>query len=371
MFRRLADLHEIPYVSGIHDVKQREIRMIKQHEIKQPVIKQPEIPVIKQPVETSSDSDSEFMESKRLFFEQQAYKKQALLKTCESMKQYRLGDNTKYNALRDNNTLRDNNALRDNNTHQNNFQAEIKIFHHITNPPLKYDKQNKQTIQNVLEKKESPPIPQKPEYRPAYYPSGLSAYSLCSDIPDMTTPPYDLKCLQNLFLQKGGTAKGSIYPSLSNSYQYNTLQTWGHVQYYLHDLENQVKQGNEKAILQFLGPITMTPRLPYLQGIEIFWFIPSPNPQKIIGFLRRTIEPAMVDLLTIQAPIAIVQITDIRVKEDIQIPLEVESTGGFCVSVNELDYDIYKQLEEDGPGWFQSLTTAHNKYSSGFCNPRY
>ncbi len=55
-------------------------------------------------------------------------------------------------------------------------------------------------------------------------------FDFCTEISDGSRPPFDMKCLQKAFLQKGGTLRGEWYPSPANMASlYTFFRSWGEV----------------------------------------------------------------------------------------------------------------------------------------------
>lgn len=344
-----------------------------------------------------------------------------------------------------------------------NRSEALKLYQRVAQPPLNLDifKQGQATTQQVLqEARQLVGNTQKPETSGL----GLAArdlcirtgtfekYDICSEISDSQSPPYDISCLQRLFLKMGGTASGRMYPSEKNMTTYNSFGSWGEVKSYLQRMyqnmyvntpggvprgstegfQTQVhrrgnegfqaafqaasvpqahRRGNEgfqtqaafqaasqggkydaqrQAMSDLLGivPEKAIHRVPYRQGVEVFWFVPGDmrwgvsKPPKMAGFLRRTIERDIVQLQPGPSRVpqigggpcaAMVQLMDIRAQEEASVTFRVNIDDGFWIAVNQphsVDRKAVDTVFIDEPGLFE-----HNWYqgptwhSSKACTP--
>jgi len=64
-------------------------------------------------------------------------------------------------------------------------------------------------------------------------PSALDNYDFCCDLPDSTQSPFELVCLQRLFLKLGGLQGARIFPNASNKSMYDSKGTLGEVKLFL------------------------------------------------------------------------------------------------------------------------------------------
>jgi hypothetical protein len=129
-------------------------------------------------------------------------------------------------------------------------------------------------------------------------------------------------------------------------------------------------------MIKLLGitPDKLIRRVPYIQGVEVFWFVPRPGvPLKmggympISGFLRRTIEtnivnlepgPSRVSQLNGGAFACMVQLTDVRSPNDFKTTFQVNVDDGFFISVNQpadIDKKVFTRIGADDPGLFQNI----------------
>jgi hypothetical protein len=123
-----------------------------------------------------------------------------------------------------------------------------------------------------------------------------------------------------------------------------------------------------------ITPDKLIRRVPYTQGIEVFWFAPRPGiPLKmggympITGFLRRTIEtnivnleagPSRVSQLNGNGFACMLQLTDVRTPTDFKTTFQVTVDDGFFISVNEpadTDKKVFTRVGADEPGLFQNI----------------
>jgi hypothetical protein len=238
-------------------------------------------------------------------------------------------------------------------------------------------------------------------------------YDICSEISDSQGPPYDMSCLQRLFLKMGGTGAGKMYPSEKTMNTYNSFGSWGEVKSYLQRMYQNMyvntaggapQRGSEgflgsqadkydtqrQAMADFLGiiPEKVIGRVPYRQGVEVFWFVPGDmrwgegKPPKMRGFLRRTVERDMVQLQPGPSRVpqigggpcaAMVQLMDIRAQEPAAVKFQVNIDDGFWITVNQphsVERKAMDQVNADEPGlfennWYQGPTW----YQSQACTP--
>lgn len=297
--------------------------------------------------------------------------------------------------------------------------AAVKMYQRAAQPPLNLElfAQGRTTTQKVLEEaRQLVAQTTKPESSGL----GLAArdlclrrgaferYDICSEIPDSATPPYDLGCLQRLFLKMGGNASGNKYPSEKTQNLYQSFGTWGEVKQYIQKLYNDMyantssgplKEGFEdqgskyerqrQAMAGLIGVNIekAIERVPYRQGIEVFFFVLVPGwqngrPPTVRGFLRRTIERDFIQLQPGPSRVAqigggpcgsMVQLTDIRAQEDASVKFQVNVDDGFWISVNQ-PHDRERramwEINADEPGlfennWYQGPTW----YGSQSCTP--
>jgi hypothetical protein len=129
-------------------------------------------------------------------------------------------------------------------------------------------------------------------------------------------------------------------------------------------------------MIQLLGitPDQLIKRVPYVQGVEVFWFVPKPGvPIKmggympVNGFLRRTIETNIVNLEIGPSRVSqlsgagfgcMLQLTDVRTPNDFKTNFQVIVDDGFFISVNQpadIDKKVFDRVGADEPGLFQNI----------------
>jgi hypothetical protein len=278
----------------------------------------------------------------------------------------------------------------------------IKIYNRLANPPLNLEifKQGRTTITDVLkEVRQLKGNTKQPENTGVGAASrdlclrrgAIQSYDICSELSDSVTAPFDLQCLQKIFLEMGGHPNGLKYPTNQNIAFYNNMVNIGAVRQYIRQLfsnmyvntpsgplkENFTNSSSannyniqRQAMIDFLGivPEKMLDRAPYSQGIEVFWFVPIPgNPRGVRGFLRRTIERDFVQLQAGPSRVAqigggaygcMLQLTDIRAPNDFSVRFKVLIDDGFWISVNQpadIDKTAMNQVNADSPGLFENL----------------
>jgi hypothetical protein len=208
----------------------------------------------------------------------------------------------------------------------------------------------------------------------------LQKYDICNEYSDSSSPPFLLECVQKIFLSMGGLGKGTMYPTTSNLTFYNTKGSLGGVRQYIQSLIDNTKSTNytvqRDAMMQLLGITSdeLIKRAPYTQGIEVFWFVPTPGiPIKtgsimpISGFLKRTIESKIVNLEAGPSRVSqingngfgcMVQLTDVRTSQDFKTTFQVTVDDGFFIAVNQpsgIDKKAFSRVNADEPGMFQSI----------------
>uniref|UniRef100_A0A6C0KT39 Uncharacterized protein n=1 Tax=viral metagenome TaxID=1070528 RepID=A0A6C0KT39_9ZZZZ len=267
----------------------------------------------------------------------------------------------------------------------------VKMYNRTVNPPLNMDllSQGKGTITAVLNEVRKLAVNAKLDPNTAAGSSArdlclnrgaISGYDHCIELSDGSPAPFEMDCLQRLFLKMGGQPAGSMYPSAANSNVYNAQGTWGGVKQYLQKLIGEMK-GNadgfvdyntqRNAMIKVLGivPEMQIQRAPYAQGVEVFWFIQQPgNVNQINGFLKREI---VKDFFQYYGPSgnrrpdqgqygACMQLTDIRAKTDYSVKWKVLIDDGFSIMVNQpvgQDWQIFNPSERthDSEGWFSNM----------------
>jgi hypothetical protein len=271
----------------------------------------------------------------------------------------------------------------------------VKIFHRVTQPPMRMDtvRHGAAGAEHVLrvvedtnqKTKEDVVVVQRD---PLFQAGTLQGFNFCMDLPDSTRPPFNMECLQHLFRGVGGLPAGRSYPGETNMAQYHMMQDLGVVKQYFHLLAKNVKSEDaatrERAMQDFFGiSVQATVRAPYHQGVEVFWFIPVlGQPNQVAGFLKRTVENDLVlfdktsrisylqdggDDSARNAGITMIQLTDVRAKQDVALRFAVAVDHGFFVAVNQpaaVDRQVFESLHEDKPGLFGNVEDGANTYVS-------
>jgi len=300
--------------------------------------------------------------------------------------------------------------------------AAVKLYQRVAQPPLSMDvfSQGRATTQQVLQEARQLVAQTRKSETSGL---GLAArdlclrrgafekYDICSEISDSQGPPYDMSCLQRLFLKMGGTGSGRMYPSEKNMNMYNSFASWGEVKSHLQRMYQNMyantkggapraesfvgtQAGNyetqRQAMADLLGivPEKAIDRVPYRQGVEVFWFVPGDmrwgegKPPRMRGFLRRTVErdivqltpgPSRVPQIGGGACAAMVQLMDIRAQEPAAVKFNVNIDDGFWITVNQphsVDRKAVDQVRADEPGFFENnWYQGPTWYSSQTCTP--
>ena len=268
----------------------------------------------------------------------------------------------------------------------------VKIYNRVANPPLNLDifKQGRGTINEVLNEvrqlasntTQSDTSALGASARELCLQKGsIQKYDMCLELSDSSVSPFELKCLQQLFLKMGGQPKGTMYPNQNTLPTYNAMNNLGAVKQYLHDLISNIKSNDyntqRDAMMKFLGitPEGIVKRIPYQQGVEVFWFVPMPgNPNRVLGFLKRTIERDIVQFQpgTTGVPQigtsgypCMLQLTDLRAPSDFSAKFKFYTTNGLWMTNNQpanIDKTIMIQTNADIPGLFENLSNQSSSH---------
>ncbi len=299
--------------------------------------------------------------------------------------------------------------------------AAVKMYQRVAQPPLALDMlgSGRATVAQVLkEARQLMAQTTKPET------SGLGlaardlclrrgtfeSYDPCMELSDGAAPPFPLACLQREFLRVGGTASGKAYPSAATMNRWNGYASWGAVKAAMRTMYErmyvntpsgplreafQVSGGGQayetqrRAMSDLLGVVAerAIERVPYRQGVEVFWFVPGEprwaegRPPVMRGFLRRTVERDIVQLQAgasraaqIGGPCAaMVQLMDVRAQEAASVKFRVQVDDGFWITVNQphaVDRKAMVQVNADEPGWFENnWYQGPTWYGSKACTP--
>ena len=277
----------------------------------------------------------------------------------------------------------------------------VKLYNRNANTPLNLDTfgQGTTTVATVLQ--EVRQLASNANTNPATTQLGAAArdlclqkgtlanFDFCADLPDTTAPPFNLGCLQKLFLKLGGQPLGTAYPSQQNITTYNTMLNLGAVKGYINTIIGNLKSTDystqRNAMMQLLGitPERLINRAPYKQGVEVFWFMITPgNPNKIQGFLKRTIETdivkfaqgstAVIPQIGVTQYSANLQLFDIRAPNDFAVKFQGFIDDGFFITANQpLSYDYYPYSTSansiDTPGHFATNAIQAVNFASNSC----
>jgi len=283
--------------------------------------------------------------------------------------------------------------------------TNLNLYQQYASPPLNLDmfRQGQATVAAVLaqvgqlsaDAKQDPSTALGASARDLCLQRGaVSGYDLCANLPDGSLPPFDMTCLQKLFLGMGGQPAGSAYPSLSNMTTYNSMANLGAVKQYWSQLSTSMRgsQGGfvdyatqRSAMIQFLGitPESTLVRAPFQRGVETFWFVAVPgNPNRVAGFLRRTIENDFLSLPTGPSGIpalgglpygCCLQLTDVWTQQPASMRFSITVDDGFWLAVNQpaaIDGTAMAQRTADAPGFFENLgLQGATTYTSQSCTP--
>jgi hypothetical protein len=261
----------------------------------------------------------------------------------------------------------------------------VKIYNRVANPPLKLDvfTQGATTVDMVLKEvrqlasnaTSGTNTPLGMAARDLCLQSGaIKNYDFCSELSDGTQSPFDVNCLQHLFRKLGGQPTGKAYPGNGSTLStYNSMGTLGAVKQYWNQMIQRMKSTDyavqREAMIQFLGiqPEDTIKRAPYNQGVEIFSFVQVPGqPNKVIGFLRRTIRNDFMqfggavspNVGSVAAFTNIIQLTDVRTPADFSTRFSVTVDDGFFITANQSvnsDAILLNDRAADRPGMFANI----------------
>jgi hypothetical protein len=265
----------------------------------------------------------------------------------------------------------------------------VKVYNRMANPPINLDifSQGRTTIDAVLQEvrqiKGNTALPANSGVgaaaRDMCLRRGLfDQYDICSELSDGVPTPLPLKCLQNEFLKIGGTKRARKYPTAANMTSYNSMGSLGAIKQYWNSIiqkmgtktDNYVDYNTQKTAMDDMLGIKLEEqikRAPYSQGVEVFWFVLVPgNASRVIGLLKRTIEPDIVQLRPGASGISqlgglsygcMMQLTDLRAQEDFTTKFSVNIDDGFWIAVNQpanIDRTEMVWGHKDVPGLFRN-----------------
>jgi hypothetical protein len=274
----------------------------------------------------------------------------------------------------------------------------VSIYNRVANPPLNLDifSNGQASIATVLQ--EVRQLASNASTNPSNSAIGASArdlclssgaldnYDFCGDLPDSSSAPYDIGCLQKLFMKMGGQPAGAVYPSIQTISTYNTIPTLGGVKQYWNNIIANMKNSDyntqRTALINFLGisPEQMIKRAPWVQGVEVLWFSVLPNIG--IGFLKRTIENDIPQFIPGDTSVipqigfaqfgAYMAITDVRAQNDFSVNFKVTVDDYVWITMNQpadFDYTAAQSGNGDSTGLFASqIVQAPTTYQGQSCS---
>ena len=134
----------------------------------------------------------------------------------------------------------------------------VKIYNRVANPPLRFT-QGTTTTNLALALAKQPLLAESVQNISirGLHESIKSKYDFCDDIPDSTTAPFNIKCLEQIFKKMGGQLNGTAYPNMNTIATYNSMGNIGNVKQYLNKLVDNMKSTDyitqKTAMIQFLG----------------------------------------------------------------------------------------------------------------------
>ena len=360
MFRRLSEV----YNSGNNLINTSYLSGFTQPSITKSA------PSVSQQVQKGDDYDG-LQNTKKFYLQQQLLKKQMLTSKYKE----HVSINNLDTAFQTHTEIISN---------SNNNGGNAKIYNRATNPPMALTAFTKgiMTTDVVI----TPQIDNKPissDY--SRYTKSTAVYNFYDDLPDTTAAPFNLPCLQHLFLKVGGSIGGTAYPTIKNIGVYNNMSILGNVKQYFYKLANTVKSTNSvlqrKAMVQLLGilPESLIRRVPYIQGVEVIWFKVIPGKtNSIAGILKRSIETDITQFQLKDDGMAVIQMFDLRAAADFTTKYTVVTNGGFFIAINtpfNIAQTAFDYVYADNSGLFANLDIPSGpkrytpqSYSSYFLN---
>ena len=281
----------------------------------------------------------------------------------------------------------------------------VKIYNRVANPPLNLDvfSQGATTVDVVLQEAQrlsgNTKLPSNTATGAAardlcLQKGAINGYNFCLDLPDTTSPPFDMGCLQQIFRKMGGQPTGAAYPNTSTINTYNSMGTLSAVKQYINTLIQSMNSTDyttqRTAMIQFLGisPERLIARTPYQQGVEVIWMVARAGyPNQVSAILKRTIETDIVQFapgstgvipqLALTYPgfsqySSMIQMFDVRAPADFTTKFSITIDDGFFVAVNQpanIATSAFNTLYVDQTGLFANLSIqGPTNYISGSCS---
>ena len=281
----------------------------------------------------------------------------------------------------------------------------VKIYNRVANPPLNLDvfSQGATTVDVVLQEARqlagNAKLPSNTATGAAardlcLQKGTISGYNFCLDLPDTTSPPFDVGCLQQIFRKMGGQPTGTAYPGTNTMPTYNSMGTLSAVKQYIGTLVQGMNSSDynvqRNAMIQFLGitPERLITRAPYQQGVEVIWMAAKPGyPNQVSAILKRTIETDIVQFVPGSTGLipqlastypgfsqysSMIQMFDVRAPSDFTTKFSITVSDGFFVAVNQpanIATSAFNTLYFDQTGIFANLgIQGPTNYISGSCS---
>jgi len=281
----------------------------------------------------------------------------------------------------------------------------VKIYNRVANPPLNLDvfSQGATTVDVVLQEAQrlsgNAKLPSNTATGAAardlcLQKGAINGYNFCLDLPDTTSPPFDMGCLQQIFRKMGGQPTGTAYPNTSTINTYNSMGTLSAVKQYIGTLIQSMNSTDyttqRTAMIQFLGisPERLIARAPYQQGVEVIWMVARAGyPNQVSAILKRTIETDIVQFAPGSTGVipqlattfpgfsqysSMIQMFDVRAPADFTTKFSITIDDGFFVAVNQpanIATSAFNTLYVDQTGLFANLSIqGPTNYISGSCS---
>lgn len=238
----------------------------------------------------------------------------------------------------------------------------------------------------------------------------LDRFDFCSELTDTTAAPYSLECLRREWTKRGGTPAGQLYPSESTIGMWNGIRTWGLVRSRIDALAREAQKAsyptegfamqriaegydNTGALMQlatshvpkrkgifepfaneptsqekqssalaaFYGIVRQpvrTTRMPYIVGVETYWFNRSNN-----TFLGRALNYNLpkintggaIPIVNAADNVQMIMLTNMRPAEDMKIQIGGVTDDGLAVMLN-------KNYERSVEGSVKDTSQEFNRY---------
>lgn len=224
----------------------------------------------------------------------------------------------------------------------------VKIYNRVANPPLRFTQGTTTTnlaLTLTLALTKQPLSVEPIQYNTRnLHESIKSKYDFCDDIPDSTTAPFNIPCLEQIFRKMGGQPNGTAYPNINTISTYNSMGNIGNIKQYFNKLVDNMKSTDyitqKIAMIQILGilPEMLITRAPYIQGVEVIWFqTVIGKPTLVSGIIKRTIETSINgrDIIQNGLGISMLQIFDMRTPVDFRTKYTITTDGQFFIAVNQ------------------------------------